>query len=90
VLGGGGVLLVVEVVEQAGYAPELLVLAEFAGVGAQAGLDRRRRFSEGVYSHSKRQAASRLIAAFSWFSPIFFPLSWMLPGVLPKDFRELY
>ena len=38
-LGGVGVALVVEVVQQAGQAPALLVLAEVSRVGAHRGLD---------------------------------------------------
>ncbi len=49
-VGGVGVVrvaLVVEIVEQGGEAPELFVVAEFAGVGANAGFHGEHVFAEG-------------------------------------------
>ncbi len=41
---GAGVLFVVEIVKKADDGPLLLVFAEFAGVGADTGFDRKRMF----------------------------------------------
>ena len=49
VLFSGGVLVVIEIVEESGDGPDGFVLAELEGVGAHAGLD-----GHGVFSQTFR------------------------------------
>ena len=43
---GGGIFFVIEVVDEADEAPEFFVLAELAGVGAEAGFHRKSVFAK--------------------------------------------
>jgi hypothetical protein len=62
VLVQGRVDLVIEVVEQSGRAPELLVLAELARVGGYGRLDRERVAPEGLALRVLREGSPGAVA----------------------------
>src|SRR5215211_5398799 len=96
-LGWCRVLLVVHVVQEPGYTPLLLVLAELSGVGAHGGLDGEHVLAKGV---ALRPLAQQLPGLFAVHGPpeerIVCTAGYFIdhrptgkrPGVIPASFEK--
>src|SRR5262249_18562773 len=87
VLGRGGIFFIIEIVQQAGDAPLVFVLAELAGVGAHTGLNGQHVLAQalrlGVFAkqapglgpvNSIRSIRHWFLPVFSVYSPVLYRL----------------